>query len=53
MMCPLIRIDTNQGIYGLGVTLHEELVKRHLAEPGYFEPTPQWNVDRTNGRTWS
>jgi L-alanine-DL-glutamate epimerase-like enolase superfamily enzyme len=38
---------------GLGVTLNEEVVKQHLAEPGYFEPTPQWNVDRTNDRTWS
>jgi L-alanine-DL-glutamate epimerase-like enolase superfamily enzyme len=38
---------------GLGVTLNEAVVKEHLAEPGYFEPTPQWNVDRTNDRLWS
>jgi L-alanine-DL-glutamate epimerase-like enolase superfamily enzyme len=38
---------------GLGVTLNEEVVKQHLLEPGYFEPTPQWNVDRTNDRLWS
>jgi L-alanine-DL-glutamate epimerase-like enolase superfamily enzyme len=38
---------------GLGITLNEEVVKQHLAEPGYFEPTPQWNVDRTNDRQWS
>jgi L-alanine-DL-glutamate epimerase-like enolase superfamily enzyme len=38
---------------GLGITLNEEVVKQHLQEPGYFEPTPQWNVDRTNDRTWS
>jgi L-alanine-DL-glutamate epimerase-like enolase superfamily enzyme len=38
---------------GLGITLNEEVVKQHLAEPGYFEPTPQWNVDRTNDRLWS
>jgi L-alanine-DL-glutamate epimerase-like enolase superfamily enzyme len=38
---------------GLGVTLNDEVVKQHLAEPGYFEPTPQWNVDRTNDRLWS
>jgi len=38
---------------GLGVTLNEAVVKQHLAEPGYFEPTPQWNVDRTNDRLWS
>ncbi|HEY1337896.1 MAG TPA: mandelate racemase/muconate lactonizing enzyme family protein [Bryobacteraceae bacterium] len=38
---------------GLGVTLNEEVVKQHLLEPGYFEPTPQWNTDRTNDRLWS
>ena len=38
---------------GLGVTLNEEVVKQHLLEPGYFEPTPQWDVDRTNDRLWS
>jgi L-alanine-DL-glutamate epimerase-like enolase superfamily enzyme len=38
---------------GLGVTLNEAIVKQHLMEPGYFEPTPQWNTDRTNDRLWS
>jgi len=38
---------------GLGVTLNDEAVKQHLGEPGYFEPTPQWNVDRSNDRLWS
>jgi L-alanine-DL-glutamate epimerase-like enolase superfamily enzyme len=38
---------------GLGVTLNEPVVKQHLAEPGYFEPTPLWNTDRTNDRLWS
>jgi len=38
---------------GLGVTLNEAVVKQHLAESGYFEPTPQWDVDRTNDRLWS
>ena len=38
---------------GLGVTLNEAVIKQHLLEPGYFEPTPQWNVDRTNDRLWS
>ena len=38
---------------GLGVTLNEAAVKQHLLEPGFFEPTPQWNVDRTNDRLWS
>jgi L-alanine-DL-glutamate epimerase-like enolase superfamily enzyme len=38
---------------GLGVTLNEEVVKQHLGTPGYFEPTPEWNVDRSNDRLWS
>jgi L-alanine-DL-glutamate epimerase-like enolase superfamily enzyme len=38
---------------GLGITLNEEAVKQHLLEPGYFEPTPQWNTDRTSDRQWS
>jgi L-alanine-DL-glutamate epimerase-like enolase superfamily enzyme len=38
---------------GLGVTLNDDVVKQHLGEPGFFEPTDQWNVDRTNDRQWS
>jgi L-alanine-DL-glutamate epimerase-like enolase superfamily enzyme len=38
---------------GLGVTLNDDVVKQHLAEPGYFEPTPQWDTDRVNDRLWS
>ena len=38
---------------GLGVTLNEAAVKEHLAEPGYFEPTTQWDNDRANDRLWS
>jgi L-alanine-DL-glutamate epimerase-like enolase superfamily enzyme len=38
---------------GLGVTLNDDVVKQHLAEPGFFEPTPQWNTDRVNDRLWS
>jgi L-alanine-DL-glutamate epimerase-like enolase superfamily enzyme len=38
---------------GLGVTLNEEVVKQHLAEPGYFEPTPQWDKERSADRLWS
>ena len=38
---------------GLGVELNDEVVKQHLLEPGYFEPTPQWDKDRTNDRLWS
>jgi L-alanine-DL-glutamate epimerase-like enolase superfamily enzyme len=38
---------------GLGVELNDEVVKQHLLEPGYFEPTPQWDKDRSNDRLWS
>ena len=38
---------------GLGITLNEEAVRQHLLEPGYFEPTPQWNTDRSSDRQWS
>jgi L-alanine-DL-glutamate epimerase-like enolase superfamily enzyme len=38
---------------GLGVTLNDEVVRQHLLEPGYFEPTPQWDKDRSNDRLWS
>jgi L-alanine-DL-glutamate epimerase-like enolase superfamily enzyme len=38
---------------GLGITLNDEVVKQHLAEPGYFEPTPYWDKDRSNDRLWS
>jgi len=38
---------------GLGITLNDEVVKQHLAEPGYFEPTPQWDKERSADRQWS
>jgi L-alanine-DL-glutamate epimerase-like enolase superfamily enzyme len=38
---------------GLGLELNDEVVKQHLLEPGYFEPTPQWDKDRSNDRLWS
>jgi len=39
---------------GLGFTLNEEALKKALREPGYFEPTPQWdNKERINDRLWS
>ncbi|HEV2194304.1 MAG TPA: mandelate racemase/muconate lactonizing enzyme family protein [Candidatus Acidoferrum sp.] len=39
---------------GLGVTLNEDVVRQHLA-PGtaYFEPTPQWDHERSWDRLWS
>ena len=38
---------------GLGVTLNDEVVKQHLGEGGFFEPTPYWDSDRSHDRTWS
>ena len=39
---------------GLGVTLNEEVVRQHLAPgSGYFEPTPQWDQERSWDRLWS
>jgi L-alanine-DL-glutamate epimerase-like enolase superfamily enzyme len=38
---------------GLGITLNEAVVKQHLLEPGYFEPTPEWNGERSADRLWS
>ena len=39
---------------GLGVTLNEDLVRQHLAPgTGYFDPTPQWDQERSWDRLWS
>jgi L-alanine-DL-glutamate epimerase-like enolase superfamily enzyme len=39
---------------GLGVTLNEEVVRQHLAPgTGYFDPTPQWDQERSWDRLWS
>lgn len=39
---------------GLGVTLNEDVVRQHLApNSGYFEPTPQWDQERSWDRLWS
>lgn len=38
---------------GLGVELNEEVIRQHLRDPGYFEPTPEWDRDRSNDRLWS
>jgi L-alanine-DL-glutamate epimerase-like enolase superfamily enzyme len=34
---------------GLGVELNEEVVRKHLREPGYFEPTPMYDQVITSG----
>lgn len=40
---------------GLGITLNDSVMQQHLLEPGYFEPTPQWDKDsyRINDRLFS
>ncbi|MBM3764191.1 MAG: mandelate racemase/muconate lactonizing enzyme family protein [Acidobacteria bacterium] len=40
---------------GLGVTLNDEVVKRHLHKdhPGYFAPTTEWDAYQGNDRLWS
>jgi len=39
---------------GLGITLNEEVVKQHLLNPdGYFQPTPDWDKERSHDRLWS
>lgn len=40
---------------GLGVTLNEAVMKQHLSpnDPGYFEPTKEWDNDRANDRLYS
>jgi L-alanine-DL-glutamate epimerase-like enolase superfamily enzyme len=38
---------------GLGVTLNDDVVKQRLREPGYFEPTPEWDKERSHDRLWS
>ena len=40
---------------GLGVDLNPEVIKEHLDpnDPGYFEPTPEWDSERVSDRLWS
>jgi len=38
---------------GLGIRLNEDVVKQHLTDPGYFEPTPEWDNERSWDRLWS
>ena len=39
---------------GLGVTLNEDEARKHLAPgTGYFDPTPEWDHERSWDRLWS
>ena len=33
---------------GLGITLDEDAIKKSLGGRGYFEPTPQWDLEQMN-----
>ncbi len=37
---------------GLGITLNEDVVKQHVVG-GYFEPTTEWDKERSHDRLWS
>jgi len=40
---------------GLGIDLNEEFIKEHLDpnDAGYFEPTTEWDNERSHDRLWS
>ena len=40
---------------GLGLELNDDVVKEHLRFPGYFDPTPEWDMPGTSNwqRRWS
>jgi len=39
---------------GLGITLNDEVCKQHLRpNTGYFDPTPEWNTERSGDWLWS
>jgi hypothetical protein len=38
---------------GLGVEVNDEVARQHLHEPGYFEPTPEWDHEKAWDRLWS
>jgi L-alanine-DL-glutamate epimerase-like enolase superfamily enzyme len=38
---------------GLGVTLNEEVVREHLLDGRYFEPTTEWDNEKSWDRLWS
>jgi L-alanine-DL-glutamate epimerase-like enolase superfamily enzyme len=39
---------------GLGITLNEDTVRQHLKPgTGYFEPTTEWDNERSWDRLWS
>jgi L-alanine-DL-glutamate epimerase-like enolase superfamily enzyme len=57
LVTPAITLDKGFAIVpdrpGLGVEPNPEVMKAHLLEPGYFEPTPEWDKERSWDRLWS
>ena len=41
--------------HGLGITLNDEVMKQHIMpnSGGYFEPTTEWDKERSYDRLWS
>jgi L-alanine-DL-glutamate epimerase-like enolase superfamily enzyme len=38
---------------GLGIALNDEGVRKHLLGPGYFDPTLEWDKEKSHDRLWS
>ena len=40
---------------GLGFEINEDAIREHIIpeDRGFFEPTPQWDSDRSSDRLWS
>ena len=38
---------------GLNITLNEDAAKKRLADPGYFQPTPEWDKEDSREQLWS
>jgi L-alanine-DL-glutamate epimerase-like enolase superfamily enzyme len=57
LVTPAVALDKGFAVVpdrpGLGVEPNPEAFKQHLAEPGYFEATPEWDKERSWDRLWS
>jgi len=38
---------------GLGIEPNEEAIRKNTKEPGYFQPTPEWDKETSWDRMWS
>ena len=38
---------------GLGIELNEEAIRANISSGGYFEPTPEWDGEKSHDRIWS